>query len=124
MWYNIFMIALKQINELTIDQACYLAGFIDGEGSVGIVSGRIRISITQAESGKHILYTIKEWIGAGTVGLHRPAQGNWQAVYRYRLQSTSMCVQLYKQIGPYLRIKGDLLENYKSPLKGASAEHS
>lgn len=105
------MRAVKQINILTTEQAAYLAGFIDGEGSVGIISGKIRVAITQGEPGKHILYTIKDWIGAGTVGLHRPAQGNWQAVYRYRLASTSMSIQLYEQLKPYLRLKGEFFEH-------------
>ena len=98
------------INKLSSEQAAYLAGIIDGEGSIGLISGRIRLKITQAEKGKHVLYLLKDWIGAGSVGLHRKSQGNWQAVYNYRIHSTKGIALIFSQIKPYLVIKKESFE--------------
>jgi hypothetical protein len=96
-----------QINNLSIEQRAYLAGLIDGEGYVGVISNVVVLKITQAEKGKDILDIVKNWLGVGTVGLHRKSTDKWQAVYRYRLQSTLLNKQLFEQIEPYLNIKKD-----------------
>lgn len=98
---------MKKINCLTPTQAAYLAGLIDGEGHVRVTTGRVVCGITQSEKGIHLLHLAKEWIGAGTIGLHRAAQGNWQSVYRYRLHSTKFNKDLFNQLSPYLHHKND-----------------
>jgi len=96
------------INKLSDTQAAYLAGYIDGEGSLMRYSNKITIKITQGVHGIDSLHTVKEWIGAGCVTLHRKEMDKWQAIYKYVLSSTTLSRELLTQILPYLQIKKKL----------------
>lgn len=96
---------MKQIKELSETQKAYLAGLFDGEGHIGFYGGKLNFIITQAESGSNVLHMVHEWVGAGGVYLHRKATGNWQAVYRFRIQSNNLVNQLMDALDPHLRIK-------------------
>ena len=92
---------LCKVNKLSPEDAAYIAGFMDGEGSL---YGNT-LKITQGEHGIQALYWVKEKVGAGSVSLHRAAIGNWQAIYRFQINSYDGRRQLMKQLEPYLKIK-------------------
>ena len=89
------------VNKLSPTEAAYIAGIVDGEGSIY----RNTLKITQAEAGVEMLWEVKRMIGAGSVSVHRRATDKWQTVYRYQLQSEDMVRQVFKQITPYMIVK-------------------
>ena len=93
---------VSKVNKLSPVEAAYIAGLFDGEGS--LYSNTFKI--TQGERGIQVLYYAKEVIGCGGVTIHRKAQGNWQAVYTYKLRSPKAIENLMLQLKPYLLIKG------------------
>jgi len=94
------------VNKISKLEAAYIAGLFDGEGSLfKQPSGRLVFTVTQGDYGKNVLNYLKDVFGVGTVGIHRKAIGNWQAVWRYRIQSTELATQVILSIYPYLKIK-------------------
>lgn len=90
-----------KLNKLTNTEAAYIAGFLDGEGSI---YGKT-VKITQAEPQQEVLYWIKDTVGAGCVDLHRTKTDKWNNCYRYRIQSKKMGREFLSQLLPYLIVK-------------------
>lgn len=99
---------------MSSEELCYIAGIFDGEGSVFFQrsGGRDRIifTVTQAEKGKPMLAWLKEKTGVGTVVLHRPGQGVWQPVYRFKIYSTEATLSLLKAIRKYCIVKSPVIK--------------
>ena len=93
----------------------WLAGFIDGEGSliVGLCVKKthshrwnlhlnVYLTIPQHERGKHLLEEIHKTIGGGTLY----AKGKRDAhMWRYTLVERELLVQIVTRLQPYLRLK-------------------
>jgi hypothetical protein len=101
------------VKTLSVEDAAYIAGFVDGEGHVGInithsVSSRrkvghsIRLKITNTFPG--VLDWIVERIGYGRVYTRKPFKGGVQPFYDFGLSGTR-AVALLKQLYPYLKVK-------------------
>jgi hypothetical protein len=90
-----------KVNKLTPTQAAYIAGLLDGEGSM---YGNT-IKITQAEYGVEALWKVKELAGVGGVSVHRHATDKWQTVYRYQIQSKKLGREFLAQLIPYMIVK-------------------
>jgi len=87
-----------------LNDLSYLAGLVDGEGSVGWHSsgkGRKRFVIEIKMTDEALI----DWL-CNTFGGHkqyRPSK-KWQDQWRWRIQNTS-AVDLYEQLKPLLKIK-------------------
>ncbi len=90
----------------------YLAGFIDGEGSIGIDNhGGVRtpsVRITITNTDINVLEEIKELWG-GALSTRRIRVPGWKASSDL-LIGAKTAVNLLKEIQPYLRIKKEQCE--------------
>jgi hypothetical protein len=98
------------MNKLTVEQACYLAGFIDADGSiiVQIVSRkdyvlrfqlRVSVLIVQKMSRVHHLNDFQSQIGSGTV------RNRGDGIAEFAIIGHKNVFNFLKQISPYLRNK-------------------
>lgn len=92
------------------DDLLYLAGFLDGDGSiisqlvrrsdyVNKFQIRVTVQFTQLTKRRHHLENIKKIIGAGTL------RDTAKQVSHYVLTDTNQVHAFLKQIAPYLRLK-------------------
>lgn len=97
---------------LTNEEKAYMAGFIDGEGCIGIRNGGSRKSIKIirmhiTNTNEEILRYIKDKIGFGSIycGVAEGQYNNRdKARYVYEV-SQRQCYAVLKEVLPYLRIK-------------------
>ena len=95
----------------------WLAGFIDGEGYIGITSQQKKESSNSAASmvyhpllivtntNLEALNTILVMIGEGKIYKLSYSNGNHQSAYQYKLTKHTHLVGLLERIRPHLRIK-------------------
>lgn len=82
----------------------YIAGFIDGEGSIIVVPPRVRIYISN--TNKKVLERICKFIGAGKVSVvKRQMKENWKEQYAWTLCEHSKCLEILKKLENKLIIK-------------------
>ncbi len=110
---------------LEATDAAYLAGLIDGEGSIALWRGFQKNGVTHTYrpiieiSNTHlgVLEWVKLLVGNGWLGLTNPKNVRvhlHRPLYRYRFRTTDLH-WVIPQIRPYLKIKGaqaDLLVRY------------
>lgn len=92
-----------------LDSMSYLAGLVDGEGSVGFYSkGRgqknfcIEIKMTEESI---IDWLVNEY--GGTKQFRPSKNENWKDQYRWRVQGKA-AERLYVELKPYLKIKNTI----------------
>jgi hypothetical protein len=99
--------------EMTVADAAYLAGLIDGEGHISgyIYSYRnetLYIKVAIANTYKPVLDWAQEVTGVGSVTARRGSNPNPKHKLRYSWQCNAMAAEsVLKQVLPYLRIKPD-----------------
>jgi hypothetical protein len=100
------MSAYREVRVLSVAEAAYLAGLIDGEGTVTLSrkhAGEMRqlvVSISNTELG--ILEFARLSIGAGKLTRKRTAKAHHTPSYAYALWNRQ-ALALLAQIEPYLR---------------------
>jgi len=97
----------KHVNTLTSEDAAYLAGFIDGEGTITIARSRncytIRVLVTNTDLD--VLEWIKKVVGKGSIRKTKKRYENWNDCYVWALDTTYGGKELLSQLLPYLKIK-------------------
>lgn len=94
--------------DLTIEQAAYLAGFIDGEGSIMLVKRNsrggchLRVAISNTHEG--VLRWVSEVTGIGKTYRLSPSTERHKAGFAWRAHGDG-AQTLLRQIRPYLIIK-------------------
>lgn len=103
---------------LTLEQRCYLAGLLDGEGA-------FTVNVSQSRSGQTYQARIRlamshkstiEWVAnvlGVTVlkhGLGRNVSANAKPMYRVAVEHVVGVVSLLEQIGPYLIAKREVAD--------------
>lgn len=93
-------------NELIIADAAYLAGLIDGEGSIMILprGTSISVKLTIANTYLPALEWVRQITGVGAVNDSRPATDRHRAGYIFHVNSEA-AESILRQVRPYLRIK-------------------
>lgn len=103
--------------ELSIEQKAWLAGFIDGEGYIGITFQRKKETSWQASSPLYhpwlivantslpALTYVQEIIGAGKIYVLKKATGRTKESFQYKLGSMRVLQEVLESIEPYLKIK-------------------
>lgn len=92
---------------MSVPDAAYLAGLIDGEGSVMLVrrqNGGAHLRLTIANTDRAILEWTAEATGVGGVYLQRKATERTKASYSWRAHGDG-AASVIRQVRPYLRIK-------------------
>lgn len=95
-------------NPLTPEQAAYIAGFLDADGSIFLYRRRNKVALRVAFSNndRRVLDWISEVIGIGSV--IRYDDGNRRHAIRFAVQvNAEAALTLLEQIAPYLIIKYD-----------------
>jgi hypothetical protein len=102
-----------EVRMLTDVESAWLAGVVDGEGSIGLYDfgkqGR-RASIQMGNTSEAYVARMREIIGCGsTVYRTMPGLGpghlGTKPMYHYVLKGSLRCYKILKQIEPYLIIK-------------------
>lgn len=91
-------------NQLTVADAAYVAGFLDGEGSILLYKRNpTALRVCFANTNLDVLDWLRTTCGAGHITSHRGTDKH-KAGHLYLLNSDPACY-LLEQIRPYLRIK-------------------
>lgn len=106
----------SQCNKLNKIDCAYIAGFIDGEGSIMIIkrgnlvdSYGIRTTIAQSEKGVFVLEWIKEITGIGSI-VNKPRFNPLHANNCFWQVNSDAAETLLLQILPYLKLKKEQAE--------------
>jgi hypothetical protein len=96
----------KRVNELTVVDAAYLAGLIDGEGTVTLTRlsrNRERgLAVTISNTELNILGHVLSCVGVGKITNKRKSGVNHTPSYTYQI-TNRQALDLLRQIGPFLR---------------------
>ena len=111
---------MSKINEF---EKAWLAGFIDGEGYIGITFQRKKQTSTSSASplyhpfliivntNKDVLLYIKQLIGGGKLYILRKKNShNNKKCYQFKLTKMDRLLRLLEEIDPYLKIKNKQCE--------------
>ena len=98
----------------------WLAGFIDGDGSIGIykIGNSHQIRLRASNTSKDIIDYIHKTIGLGYIAKYKPKKGR-KSAYEWIVVSRNALAVL-EQIEPYLKLKKEqasLVMNYQKTLK-------
>ncbi len=82
----------------------YIAGFIDGEGSIIIIPPRIRLYISN--TNKEVLEEIRKYLKCGKVfGVKRILKKNWNKQYGWTIGNHIDCLRILKRLENRLIVK-------------------
>ncbi|MDP3729173.1 MAG: LAGLIDADG family homing endonuclease [bacterium] len=86
----------------------YIAGFIDGEGSV-VKYGKYdyRVSIPQTHEG--VLQSIQKFVGGGNIFKTRKRKPHWKESWLYCLAQQKAVLHFLKNIYPYVIVKKEIV---------------
>src|SRR3989344_2309781 len=100
-----------EIRKFEIWEASWLAGVIDGEGSIGLYDygkeGR-RVCIQASNTNRAFMEKMRRIIGAGSSVMRTDFSNSHKGrkpLYHYTLKGSARCYIILKQILPYLIIK-------------------
>lgn len=106
----------KKPNTVSAIEAAWLAGVIDGEGSIGLYNygreGR-RVIIQIGNTNEAFVAEVKRIIGCGSSIIRHEFHGSHMGrkpIYHYALKGSARCYVVLKQIAPFLIIKKNLAE--------------
>lgn len=124
------------MHQLTLEEKCYLAGFVDGEGCLCVyrrwhtnnLNGRVNkwtgftISLCLTSTNPSILPFLKGIIGYGSIS-EKNKKGNRKQAWEYRICGLQ-AQKIVEQIFPFLHIKRDIAECFlRFPLAGRGSLH-
>lgn len=125
-------IKYKKVRKLIPSEAGYIAGIIDGEGTVTLShrnrGEQRRIEVAVYNTDFNLLSHLLQIIGAGRITRKNPSSPKYRMAYVYSICS-QQALDLLAQIVPYLRTYKQnranlVLENYKklTPRNGKYSE--
>ncbi|MCC6545330.1 MAG: LAGLIDADG family homing endonuclease [Nitrospirae bacterium] len=100
------MAIYRQTNKITSEEAAYIAGLIDGEGTISLSrkhradNRQLVVSISNTE--RNLLNYVQETVGAGLITTKRTSRDNHTPSFTYSI-SNRQALDLLKQITPYLK---------------------
>lgn len=104
----------KTIRQMTPVECAWLAGVIDGEGSIGLYDygkqGR-RVMVQVTNTNQEFVAKVRAIVGAGSSVMRcyytskLAKEPRKLPVYQWGLKGSIRCVEVLKQISPYLIIK-------------------
>lgn len=85
----------------------YIAGFFDGEGSLGVYGKIQRPKISISQTDDKILEEIRDFIGVGQVYKtgRRKGKSHWKDSWVYIVNKREDCLVFIDKIQPYLRLQ-------------------
>ncbi len=103
-------IDLDAVIALTIAERAYIAGYFDGEGSVGLYPKKsgFALKVTIAQRKPEVLLWMHSLFGGAFVTVDRVDRGN--LYYELRLEGTVLVAPLLRVIAPYVREKKEQVD--------------
>lgn len=106
----------KEINKLTEIEKSYIAGFIDGDGSIYVkivrdktrtykFALRVEVSVTQKPNRRWFLLSLQKKLGCGNLNLALPQSSKTKTVDNFTLSSMPLVRALLLSLQPYLILK-------------------
>jgi hypothetical protein len=102
---------LKQCNELSVADAAYIAGLVDGDGCLTASVGKSRNSIVVnyklivSMCDESVIEWLREITNVGSItGQNRINQPNWKHLHRYECSGQQLN-SILEKILPYLKLK-------------------
>ena len=99
--------------DCTAEQAIWLAGFIDGEGSIGIMKrakrdmGGYQPRVTITNTNRQLLEEIKKWVGGGYLHWNRRTPADHRKDVFTLAVANRIALNLIQEIRPYIRLKAE-----------------
>ena len=94
----------------------YIAGFIDGEGSIIIKPPRIRIYISN--TNKEILTAIRKFLKCGSIYKIKRTNKNWKDQFGWTICDHTHCLRILEGLKDKLVVKKDKCEKAIKYIKG------
>lgn len=112
----------KKVKQLNLTDRAYLAGLIDGEGTITLAhkskNQYRQLIITISNGDRALLEWALERVGAGKITMQRPYKNNkrWKIAHVYAI-SNRQALDVISQVSPYLKTYKQkrakfVLENY------------
>ncbi len=96
----------KRVRTLTKTESAYLAGIIDGEGTVTLTyrnkSSQRQLAVTVSSTDRRLLEYILRIVGAGKITNKKISRVNHSPAYTFQI-SNRQALSMLKQIAPFLR---------------------
>lgn len=87
--------------------SAYVAGFFDGEGSLGIYGENAESFVIQLDSTCEYIVHFLAYKYGGTVSVSHQSTATTQTSYKWRIRDTHQAVKFLLTVMPYLRLKQD-----------------
>lgn len=110
----------SNLNDLSDDEKAYIAGIVDGEGSIGLWKHRqklkdhdkvsIRPNVRIGMTDEEVIDYIAETVGTGSRTHKHKELENFDKQHIFALQSQNEVRDFLEQVKPYLRAKSDQAE--------------
>lgn len=106
------------MNKLTETEKAYIAGILDGEGSISIIRVKSRSNtykydfypkVRVQNTYFPIISWLKEKIGIGSIYHGKQRNPKWKSLYQWQILS-NQAQELLREVRPYLRIKKELAD--------------
>lgn len=95
----------KQVNTLSMPEAAYIAGLIDGEGTVTLTrehkNERRRLVISISSTERVLLEYVKKHTNVGTITNKRSYNKNHSPSYAYKV-TNRQALELLRQTKPFM----------------------
>lgn len=88
----------------------YIAGFFDGEGTVGIYGkgAKLRARISISQTNENVLSLIKTNFGYGNVYKVGRTKDHWKDAWVYAIQDVNEVIDFLTKITPFLIVKKEI----------------
>ena len=103
---RVVMLGTREIEDMTDMEAAYLAGIIDGEGSIHS-EREPRIEVVVEMASLLPVKMSKKW--GGTISTYHPPDGK-KRMYRWTLGRRELIRPFLEKIKPYLQVKGEEID--------------
>ena len=93
-------------NQLSPTDAAYIAGFVDGEGSIMLLQRKnsIRVRMTVSNTDRNVLDWLCQTVGVSNIQAHRKETAKHRMAWQWDLNGDGVA-SLLVQIRPYLKVK-------------------
>lgn len=113
---------MEDATGMTETEKAYLAGLIDGEGTITLTrrnSGQLpQPQVSIANNNLELLIWVKKVIGSGSISTKKPKSSSHNIAYAWQVATAGPCLRLLDEIRPYLVVKKQqadlLLTRYKA----------
>ena len=116
LYYHLIMNYYKHVKELALDELSYIAGIIDGEGTITLTrkakDGPRQLAVTVSNCEYRLLSFLSKTIGAGLITTKRIYKKQHSQAFTFRLvnrQALSLLQQIQNHLRTYKRERAKLV---------------